>query len=200
MAASNPAAPAKLMTVDEFWDFCQLPENAEKRHILLDGRVVEVSRPRHPHGRLTMTLGRFLDDYGDEVGSGYSVTESGVLLSESPARVLGPDLGFFEGSGDFHELHPKWPDVPPILVAEVSSPNDKMQEFNRKISAYQRSGIRLIWVLSSEEPSVTVYRTGSPLEVLDADSELSGWDVLPGFRCRVADIYFPRARRNRATS
>jgi hypothetical protein len=36
---------------------------------------------------------------------------------------------------------------------------------------------------------VTVYRSAANIKTLTASEELSGEDVVPGFRCRVAEIF-----------
>jgi Uma2 family endonuclease len=44
-------------------------------------------------------------------------------------------------------------------------------------------------VVDPEVRSVTVYRPGQIMVVLDDTEELTGEDVLPDFRCRVADFF-----------
>lgn len=92
MSTTPPGAPAakKLRTADEFWEFIHLPEDLDRDFELIRGEVVEVSRPRTPHGIIVARICSLLDRYAESVGRGYAVTESGVVLGEEPATVVGP--------------------------------------------------------------------------------------------------------------
>lgn len=79
--------------------------------------------------------------------------------------------------------------IPPDLAVEVVSPNDGAEEVERKRREYLRAGVRLVWVVFPENRTVHVSRqAGQPAE-LNPDDELTGEDVLPGFACRVAELF-----------
>jgi Uma2 family endonuclease len=115
MSATTPnvGAAKALMTADAFWEFVHRPENENRCFHLIRGEVTEVSRPTHPHGRVCLRVGFLLEAYAERTGRGYVVTESGVVLSESPATVVGPDVALYDDVQKFEDLHPKWGDVPP---------------------------------------------------------------------------------------
>src|SRR5437588_806747 len=50
-------------------------------------------------------------------------------------------------------------------------------------------GIPMVWVVDDEVRTVTVYRPGQEPLTLDDSDELLGGDVLPDFRCRIADLF-----------
>ncbi len=189
MSTATPGAAKKLMTVDEFWEFVHRRENEDRDFELIRGEVIEMSRPRGPHGRVAIRLGVLLERYAESVGRGYTVTESGVVLSEKPATVVGPDLAFFNDVNKFEDLHPKWNDVPPILVVEIWSPTDRPGRTNAKIREYLTSGVKIVWQVDYEERRVTVYRPKQDMEVVGEDGELTGGDDLPGLAIKVADIF-----------
>jgi Uma2 family endonuclease len=54
---------------------------------------------------------------------------------------------------------------------------------------YLARGVRLIWVVDPEDRSVTVYRSGQQATILGETDMLSGEDVLPGFSCRVVELF-----------
>jgi Uma2 family endonuclease len=54
-----------------------------------------------------------------------------------------------------------------------------------------RAGVRLVWVMSPQNHTVRVYRGNGSSYSLRENDELDGEDVVPGFRCRVGDL-FPR--------
>jgi Uma2 family endonuclease len=192
MSAVTPGAGTakKLMTADEFWEFVHRPENLDRDFELIRGEVVEVSRPRTPHGKVCARLVYRLEQYADQRGQGYvTCNDVGVALSTKPDSVLGPDVAYFTDVNKFEDLHPKWGDVPPVLVVEISSPSDRPGRMNAKIQEYLRSGVKVVWQVDYEERNVTVHRPNRGMEVINEDGELTGGDDLPGLSLKVADLF-----------
>src|SRR5262249_26184321 len=79
--------------------------------------------------------------------------------------------------------------IPPDLAVEVVSPNDEVAELDEKVKDYLRAGVKLVWVVRPAFPAVEVFRSDGTLSWLRAEDELSGEDVIPGFRCRVGDLF-----------
>ncbi len=50
------------------------------------------------------------------------------------------------------------------------------------MSEYIENGTRLGWLIDPQQRQVEIYRPGRAVEVLSNPTELSGEDVLPGFR------------------
>jgi Uma2 family endonuclease len=195
MSTTPPGTAKKLITADEFWEFVHRPENLDRDFELIRGEVVEVSRPRRPHGSVIIRIGSLLDRYAERIGRGYVDTESGVALGEDPDTVVGPDVAYYDDANAFGDLHPKWGDIPPLLAVEVSSPSDRPGRMNAKIQEYLTSGVKIVWQVDYEERNVTVHRPNRILEVVKEDGELTGGDELPGLSIKVADIFkLPRER------
>ena len=179
----------KLMTAEEFYEFVHRPENVDRCFELVRGEVIELSRPTKPHGVVCIRVGRLLDAYAEQRGSGYVTSnDSGVILERDPDTVRGPDVAFYEDAATFDELHPKYGEVPPLLAVEVLSPNDKPGKVMNKITNYLQSGVQRVWVLDPELRQVFIHRLDQSYRTLTQSDELID-DVLPGFRCRVADIF-----------
>ena len=79
--------------------------------------------------------------------------------------------------------------VPPDLIVEVVSPSDHYARIQKRVADYLEKEVRLIWVADPEDRSVTVYRPGQRMVVLSENDALSGEDVLPGFSCKVAELF-----------
>jgi Uma2 family endonuclease len=77
----------------------------------------------------------------------------------------------------------------PDLVGEVVSPNDFYADVEVKVDEYLQAGVRLVWVLNPRTRSVRVHRADGSVTDLDEADELSGEDVVPGFRCPVRDLF-----------
>jgi Uma2 family endonuclease len=65
-----------------------------------------------------------------------------------------------------------------------------MTKVNRRITRFLGWGTALVWLVDPQERTVTVYRQDRAPEVREADQELTGDDVLPDFRCPVADFFY----------
>ena len=83
--------------------------------------------------------------------------------------------------------------VAPDLAVEVASPNDLGRELRVKVEEYLRAGVRLVWLVDPETRSIEVVRADGGVARLYEQDELSGEDVLPDFRCRVAELFAPAA-------
>jgi Uma2 family endonuclease len=199
-----------LMTAEEFFDWVHRPENTNKWHELVRGEVIELPPPTRPHGVVGINSGRLLSNYTLQRGKGYVTSnDSGVILERDPDTVRGPDVALYEGAQRFVDLHPKYGEVPPRVAVEVLSPNDRADRINRKITDYVNNGVDLVWLIDPEARTVTVFRRDKGPYMLTEDQELTGEDVLPGFRCRVADFFLlpgerpkpkPKAPRKRRRS
>jgi Uma2 family endonuclease len=188
--STTPDTVKKRMTVDEFWEFVHRRENEDRDFELIRGEVVEVSRPTKPHGVVASLIAFELQLYARTVRKGYVVgNDSGIVLGKKPESVVGPDVAYFTDVNKFEDLHPKWAEVPPVLVVEVLSPNDEPSEVNEKIEAYLKSGVKVLWLVDYARRKVTVYRPERTLTVVKEDDELTGGDDLPGLTIKVADIF-----------
>ena len=177
------------MTATEFYDYCQLPENRNRFLELYRGEVVEMSRPTRKHGIVAGNVGRLIGNWAFQVNRGYVATnDSGVILVEEPATVVGPDVAYYLDAKSFDEAHPKWGEEPPLLAVEVRSPGDRRQAVARKIADYLINGVAEVWYIDYEERYVTIYRQGSvPVPVGEGEELMSA--ELPGFTCRVGDLF-----------
>jgi Uma2 family endonuclease len=112
---------------------------------------------------------------------------------DAPNKVRRPDVSFVgrERMTTAH-LAEGHLSIPPDLAVEVLSPNDLAYEIDEKVEEYLRVGVRLVWVINPESRLVRVHRLDGSVTSLRAQDELGGEDVLPGFRCRVNDL-FPSA-------
>ena len=85
-----------------------------------------------------------------------------------------------------------WPCAPDLAV-EVVSPWDRPGEIRARIDDYFSAGARLVWLVEPDTATVRVHRSATDVEVIGADGDLDGSDVLPGFRCPVRRL-FPALR------
>jgi Uma2 family endonuclease len=189
--------PTALMTASEFWDWVHRPENRDRHFELERGKVVEVSRPGEVHGVVCANATWILGGYVRHRRKGYLCgNDTGIIWEGDPDTVKGPDLFFYDKNVSFGELNPKWTEEIPTLVIEVLSPSDRLTKVARRISQFLKWGVPLVWLVDPEEQTVTIYRPDRPLEVLESIQELTGGDILPDFRCPVAEFFFMPSEPN----
>ncbi len=184
MAEQNPTAK-RLLTAK---DLAEMGEEAEFCE-LVDGELVQMSPSRLPEARVVskihLLLGMFVSQHrlGEVFGPdlGYELTLY---------RVRAPDVSFVSAEKLATYGNPwEFAKLVPDLVVEVMSPDVKYGYLQRKIRDYFEAGIRLLWIVDPEMQTVTVYRSPVDLRILTAADTLAGDEVLPGFSCRVADLF-----------
>jgi Uma2 family endonuclease len=152
---------------------------------------VEVSRPSERHCQICSNVDFQLGLYIRQRDRGRCLTnDPGIILERNPDTVRGPDLAFFDDVRPYRELNPKFTEGVPLLAVEVLSPTDRIGKVTRRIKEFLQSGIQMVWLIDPDACDVTVYRKGKDPEVFDEGQELTGEDVLPEFKCRVADFFF----------
>lgn len=190
MATATTASPPTRLTVDQFWDFVHRPENENRDFELRRGEVIEVSRPTRKHGIVSLNIGVMLSAYAARVKKGYATTnDSGVVLNDDPATVVGPDVAYYTDAQSFEDVPAKWGHRPPVLAVEVLSPTDRMSHVNEKIADFLENGVQVVWLVDYEEQCVTVYRVGQNHRVLNREAELNGEPELTSFQCKVSDFF-----------
>lgn len=179
-----------LMTLDEFYDFVHRPENEARSFELVRGEVIEVSRPRRPHGFICGNVGRLLGNYTFRKKKGYITTnDTGIILDRDPDTVRGADIAYYEDAQRWEELPDKWGHTVPRLAVEVLSPNDTAQYINDKIGDYFRNEVEIVWIIDPDSKRVNVYTRNEPVKTYTEKDTITGGDVLPGFRCKVAEFF-----------
>ncbi|MDJ0799021.1 MAG: Uma2 family endonuclease [Calothrix sp. MO_167.B12] len=81
-----------------------------------------------------------------------------------------------------------FPQVCPDFVIELRSKSDNLNELRAKMQEYIDNGLRLGWLIDPQNRRVEIYRSGQKTEVIENPSELSGEDVLPGFKLKLQGI------------
>ncbi len=143
------------------------------------------------HGEVELNLAGLLKDYVEEHRLGKALTgDPGFLLDRDPDTVLAPDLAFIRHEHIPSELSDEgfWPGHPDLAV-EVVARGRSAKAFHEKAAAWLEAGVAMVWVVHPARRTVTVYRSDAEPETLSEADHLDGQDLLPGFRCPVADLF-----------
>ncbi len=175
----------KVMTVEEFEDFVNLPENADLRFEFIDGEIIEVPSNAYSSevsAQIIRHLGNFV--YPNRLGH---VTGEGGGYKVAGAR-LAPDAAFVSNKRQTKLDRQGYNTVAPDLAIEVMSPTDNDKDLEKKLKKYAAAGV-LVWVFYPETRQVKVHAPGQKPKTLGLDETLDGGDVLPGFTLLVRDIF-----------
>jgi Uma2 family endonuclease len=176
-----------LMTADELW---RMPDDGY-RYELIAGELKQMPPTGFLHGTVAMDCGSLLREYVKKYDLGVvCAAETGFRLRQNPDTVRAPDAAFVTkervlAQGKTEKF---WPGAPDLAV-EVVSPSDRFDEVVEKVQEWLAAGTRLVWVALPRTKTVMVYRSNGQVQVLQEDDELSGEEVLPGFVCRVKEIF-----------
>jgi Uma2 family endonuclease len=190
----SPAMSTAVATKTQYTpeDLLAMPDS--KNYELVHGQLVEREMGIEScwvAGRLHSWLDRFCQDHG--IGWALPADNGYQRFPHDPGLVRRPDVSFVRYGRFPGGVLPKgWAKIPPDLAVEVVSPNDTTYALDEKLEDYQKAGVPLVWVINPNSRTVRVHRSDGTISDLREDEELSGEDVIPGFRCLVREILAPR--------
>lgn len=173
-------------------DLLHYTGDPSKRYELVDGEVIEMSPPGGEHGETTFEIGGVIRDFvrPRHLGRLYAA-ETGFLIQRSPDKVRAPDVAFVSRDR-LPEGHspPGYVPLAPDFVVEVVSPNDAAQDVQARVDDWLKAGTQIVWTVYPGIRTVLVFRGPGQIDRKSADDEeLDAEPVLPGFRCKVRDLF-----------
>jgi Uma2 family endonuclease len=187
MAVATLTAKRRVWT-DEALE--ALPKDGHK-YELLDGGLI-MSPVHANHGTICIRVGSLLFNFNEQHKLG-EVYDSSTGFRLAPNLLLSPDVSFVSKARLKKILvaPDKFLQGAPDLVVEVVSPSDRIVQINRKLDHYFEHGTRLAWLVNWRKEQVHIY-TPDSIEALTRPNEvLTGGDVLPGFKCKLSQIFGP---------
>ena len=175
------------LTAEELLD---LPDDGN-HYELVKGELRMMTPAGFEHGRVAGRINVLVGQYVLQNDLGVVLAaETGFTLTRSPDTVRAPDVAFVSKNRipPADQKH-KFAELGPDLVVEVVSPNDRASEIEEKVRDYLDAGVRLIWVVYPATQTITEHRPSTAVRCLAATDELQGYDILPGFCCRVAEVF-----------
>lgn len=178
----------KLLTAEEYF---LLPDpNDGTIQELVRGEIVTMPQPGLEHGEVQGNVWGAIKQFLRTNPIGRVFVESGMVTERGPDTVRGPDVSYY--SKERLPLDKRvvgYNDEPPDLCVEVVSPSNTARELQAKIKEYFFCGVRVVWVVEPEDRRVLVLRAPDEGRVLFEDATLDGGEVLPGFACKVAELF-----------
>lgn len=171
------------LTAQDFAELCQA--NQELRLERAASGEVIIMPPTFPWtGKQNFGLIGQLWAWSDRTGWGIGFDSSTGFTMPNGA-VISPDASWVSKqrwealtlSQQQEEFSPLVPD----FIVELRSSSDTMKKLRDKMQDYIANGVRLGWLIDSQNKRVEIYRPMQNVQVLDSPANLSGEDVLPEF-------------------
>jgi Uma2 family endonuclease len=176
----------QVITADEL-----IRMTGEVRRELVKGELRTMAPAGFDHGAIIDNLQFRLSQHVRAHKLGVILgAETGFKLAKNPDTVRGADIAFIAARRLPPGSRPMgyWEGAPDLAV-EVLSPSDTVEEIEEKVDDYLSAGARLVWVVNPRRKTVTIHRTGADPVIRREQDSLDADDVVPGFVCRVEEIF-----------
>jgi Uma2 family endonuclease len=171
------------MTVNEFREYAERPENSNRILELINSKIVEKppGTTRNSEYGLIIAFAVRLYCRTHNLPCHTSGADGTYSIDE---HVVVPDFAF-----KTTPMSDEYPDpTPPLWMVEIISPSDKAPAIRDKRQIYIQAGI-LYWEVYPQSKSIDVYAPGQPAQTIGMDGELDGGTVLPGFTLAVSELF-----------
>ena len=164
-----------------------------KRYEIIDGELYVSKQPHFYHQRVCTRICLKLQQWSEQGGGGEAAVAPGLIFADDDdvapdvvwissrriATILGPD-------GKLHAA--------PELIVEVLSPGAMNEKRDRdaKLKLYSRRGVHEYWIIDWRLRQVELFRREDARLVSAAtliESDTLTTPLLPGFACRVAELF-----------
>ena len=184
------ATQERVYTVDDVWRLEQAPRHPTEKYYLIDGELHVKMAPSEAHGETASLIAHFLLAYVLPRGLGRVGIEVGFHPPGDRGTALLPDVSFISSARMTKRALSSYVPQMPDLAVEVVSPSQSLAQVRRKAATYLRHGAALVWLIDPASETAEGWQRGSDeRETIDGDGELSGGDVLPGFRLPLRQVF-----------
>ncbi len=172
------------LTVEDFDEFVNQPENADRLFEFIGREIVEV--PSNPYSSyIASRFNRRLAAFVEDNNLGYVTGEQGGY--QVSGERYAPDVAFISKERQPELARSGYNPNPPDLAVEVISPTDTRRNISIKVSNYLAAGTVVILV-DPEETEISVHHPGQRVITLGQADTFDGGNILPGFKLAVKDI------------
>jgi Uma2 family endonuclease len=168
-----------------------LARSDEKIYELVDGKLVRRDTSvvsSWVGGELLRRLATYVDE--DKLGWVWPSDLGFDCFPDAPGKLRRADVSFIRAGRLPRGLTTDegYCEIAPDLAVEVLSPKEKVYILDQKVVEYLNAGVALVWVINPGTRRAHVYRGDGSVALVREDEDLSGEDVIPGFRCRLESI------------
>jgi Uma2 family endonuclease len=176
----------RLMTAEEFG---RLPDDG-RRYELVRGVLVEMNMPKPRHGQVCGKVQAYVFNFCNERLGHVLSNDSGILTSRDPDTVRGADVCYYS----YSKLPPgplgtEYLSIPPDVVFEVLSPDDRPVRVMRKTREYLAAGVLAVVILDPEDREIEVHRQGGQVETLGITDALNIPEIAADFSISILSLF-----------
>ena len=180
------ATDTRLLTADEY---AKLPDNGRPTE-LVRGEVIEMNPPQSRHGQVCGNVYFVLRTFAQARDLGHVLcNDSGVITERNPDTVRGADVAFYHYSRVPKGRLSGYLPVPPDVVFEVLSPEDRPGRVAAKVQEYLNAGVATVVVLDPEEDIAFVYTPGKAPQEFANNEALRLPVIAPDFEAPVGRFF-----------
>ncbi|MEZ4705944.1 MAG: Uma2 family endonuclease [Caldilineaceae bacterium] len=157
---------------------------------LVKGELIELMPTGHSHGYIESIITTTLMLYVRPNKLGRVLNgEAGVYTGRNPDTVRGVDVAYISNERFAQVQSESYLDVAPELIVEILSPSDAWSELQVKLAEYFAIDVKMVWVVDPALEQIHVFEALDQMHLLTLNDELTGGNVLPGFRTSVRAIF-----------
>jgi Uma2 family endonuclease len=176
----------QLMTAEEF---AKLPDDG-RRYELVRGVLVEMNMPKPRHGQVCGRVQAYVFMFCDGRLGHVLSNDSGVITERNPDTVRGADICYYP----YAKVAPgplgnDYLDVPPDVVFEVLSPDDRPMRVMRKTREYLDAGVLAVVVIDPRDQEIEIHRSNQPVEEVPLAGELKVPEIAADFSLNVRMLF-----------
>ena len=170
-------------------DLLVMPESAGIE--LVDGNLVEKPMSvlsSYVETEITLRLASHCR--ATRIGTTLNASNGIQCFPDQPNKVRKPDASFVKRERfSLEHLREGFLSINPDLTVEVVSTHDEASEVNEKVEEYLAVGVSLVWIIDPLNEIVFVHRADGSVTKLRKNDILSGENIVPGFECKVAELF-----------
>ena len=176
-------AAARTAITDE--ELLNLPKDGNKYEVVEGELRMTPVNFRHERVvvRVLVRLSNFVTD--KRLGE---VIASNAMYVFPGGNKRSPDVSFLAAGRVESVASAVFPAIAPDLAVEVLSPSESSRRMLDKVGEYLQAGVRLVWVIDPVARRAAAYRSLTDVRHVDGAGTLEGEDVVPGFRCTLAEL------------
>ncbi len=142
------------------------------------------------HSVVVIAFGSLLRHWAKEHNAGIVGTEAGFVLDRGPDVVRAPDLYFVRAERlPGGRIPVQFYDLVPDLAVEVISPSETAEGVQEKVRDYLAAGSNLVVLVYPRTRLLIAHAADGSSRTYREDEVFSDPTVLPGFSCRVAELF-----------
>jgi Uma2 family endonuclease len=128
-----------------FEEFMRFEGEMDVRYELYQGKLVAMAPPHGRHARIAQSVGNLLDRRSSIPDRCMAYQGAGLVISESDATYLIPDVIFACTPPDRRGLMHR-----AAIIVEILSPSTALNDFRTKVPIYQAvEGVQEIWLVDA---------------------------------------------------